>query len=384
MRNPRIVCLVVLCALIGLAPVCPAGQVKLSNDIAWVSASDSYKACVLQAWGGAGMRLRELAKSEKPGTWCVVLDADETIISNIEFEKELVMKGIPHTSEGWDKWCNEARATALPGAKEYCALVRELGGKVIVVTNREVPTKAATVKNLETLGFACDAVLLRGGPYAKDRTKTMRRDDIEKGTVKTLPEGESLPPLKILMLGGDQMHDLYDTSKYSFEQVKDRFARDLVILPNPIYGDWMRNGSYVEVPEPKAAAPAAPQEQSGSAPSAAGVLTPKDAKGKVGETVTVEGVVVGVRIRERGPHQLNFSDNPRESLSVVIFDKETFGDVKAKYEGKKIRVRGKVSEFRGASQIKATAPAQIEVLQAEDAGAAGGAVRKPGRVEVLQ
>lgn len=380
MRNSRIVYAVVLCALLGLAPVCPAGQVKLPNDIAWVSASDSYKACVLQTWVGAGMRLRELAKAEKPGTWCVVLDADETIISNIDFEKELVVKGIEHTSEGWDAWCNRAAATALPGAREYCALVRELGGRVVVITNREAPTKTATVKNLEALGFACDAVLFREGPYARDRAKTMRRDDIEKGTAKTLPGGKSLPPLKIVMLGGDQMHDLYDADRYSLEQVKDRFARDLVILPNPIYGDWMRNGLYVEAPGLKAA----PGNPGSAASSAAGVLTPQEAKGKVGETVIVEGVVAGVRVRERGPHQLNFSDNPREGLSVVIFDKEKFGDVRARYEGKKIRIRGRVSDYRGASQIKASDPAQIEVLQSEGAGAARGAVHEPDTADVLQ
>jgi len=372
MRIPRFMYAALLCALIGIAPMCPAGQVKLPNDIAWVSASDSYKACVLQTWMGAGMRLREIAKAEKPGTWCVVLDADETIISNIEFQKDLALKGTEHSSGSWDEWCNKGTATVLPGAKEYCALVRELGGKVIVITNREAPTKAATVKNLADLGFACDAVLFREGPYAKDRTKTARREDLEKGTLKTLPEGKSLPPLKILMLGGDQVHDLYDADKYSFEQVKDRFGRDLVILPNPMYVDWMKKGVYVEIAEAQppagetgkaGAAPAAKSGKSEPAQPGTGALTPKEAMGKVGEDVVVVGAIVDVRTRERGPDSLNFDKDPKEGLSVVIFEKEKFGDLKAKYEGKKIRVRGKVTEYRGAAQIKVSDPAKIEVVE---------------------
>ncbi|MEI6634706.1 MAG: HAD family acid phosphatase [Chlamydiota bacterium] len=361
MRMPRIMYAALLCALIGVAPMCPAAQVKLPNDIAWVSASDSYKACVLQTWMGAGMRLREIAKAEKPGTWCVVLDADETIISNIEFQKGLALKGTGHSSGSWDEWCNKGTATVLPGAKEYCALVRELGGKVIVITNREAPTKAATVKNLADLGFACDAVLFREGPYAKDRMKTARREDLQKGALKTLAEGRSLPPLKIVMLGGDQVHDLYDSEKLSFEQVKDRFGRDLIILPNPMYGDWMKNGVYVETAE--AQPPAGETGKEGAVPAAPGAITPKAAAGKIGEGVVVEGKVASVRTRERGPDSLYFEGEGKEGLSLALFDAGKSDDAKAKYEGKKIRVHGKVTEYRGAAQIKVSDPAKIEVLE---------------------
>lgn len=234
MRGYRIVFAALLCVLLGCAAAQPAARAKLPNDIAWCE-SDAYKACVLQAWDGGAMRLKGLAGAETPGAWCAVLDADETIISNMEFQKMLAVTGTRHSSANWNEWCEKARATALPGAKEYCALVRELGGKLIIVTNRDGKTREATIKNLDALGFAYDAVLFREGPYAKDRLKTMRRGDIEKGTVKTLPEGKTLPPLKILMLGGDQLHDLYNDEQLSFDQVKDRFAKDFIVLPNPMY-----------------------------------------------------------------------------------------------------------------------------------------------------
>ncbi|MDD5556176.1 MAG: HAD family acid phosphatase [bacterium] len=355
--------IVAVIALCSLAAGVQAARVQLPNDVAWVYASDAYKGCVMQAYLNAGLRLRGLAGEEKPGTWCVVLDADETIISNVRHQVNLSVKGISHSREVWNEWCNEGKAAALPGAKEFCALVRELGGKVIIITNRQEAVKDATIKNLDALGFAYDACLMREGPYAMDRSKTVRREAVEKGTVKTLPEGKSLPPLKILMLVGDQTHDLYNDKSASFDDVKERYGRDFVMIPNPMYGEWESRGGYevawAEAPA-KPAAPAAPASPAKpQEPGAA--LSPAEAKGMVGEEVVVEGTVVRVHTRERGPDMLNFDRNWREGLSVAVFNKERFGDLKAKYEGKNIRVRGKVSEYRGAAQIRVNDPSSIEL-----------------------
>lgn len=214
-------------------------QGKLSNGVAWVSRAAEYKCCVQQAYLGAQRRLHDLVKGEKEGGWCVVLDADETIISNVEFQAELDVKNISYSGVAWDDWCRKERATALPGAKELMALVKKLGGRVIIITNREGDVRQATIKNLDSLGLPYDACLLREGPYATDRNKTARRADVEKGSVKTLPEGKSLPPLKIIMRVGDQAHDLYDSGKLGFDDVKDRFGRDFVIIPNPMYGSFL-------------------------------------------------------------------------------------------------------------------------------------------------
>lgn len=102
--------------------------------------------------------------------------------------------------------------------------------------------------------------------------------------------------------------------------------------------------------------PAGPEE-------VAGILTWQEAMNNVGKKVTVEGTVVSVYIRERGPNMLNFDKDWRNSLSVAVFKKENFGDLKAEYEGKKIRVKGKVAEFRDTRQIKVYDPTQIEVIK---------------------
>ncbi|MCX6357920.1 MAG: hypothetical protein NT045_08635 [Candidatus Aureabacteria bacterium] len=212
----------------------------LSNGVAWVLRSDAYKACVAQAYADASCRLRELAAGAKSGGWCVVLDADETIISNAAFEAELDEKGTVHSDETWTAWCNREAATLLPGAREYCALVKSLGGRVIIITNREAPVRAATLKNLDRLGLPYDLCIFREGPYLRDSLKTTRRADIEAGEIKMLPGEKRLPPLRILMLAGDQMHDLYNPREKGFEQMRERFGKDLVAIPNPMYGDFMK------------------------------------------------------------------------------------------------------------------------------------------------
>ena len=68
-------------------------RITLSNDVQWVNHSIEYKLCVRQAYLNAIRRLEELAKNLKPGTWCVVLDTDETILSNIGFQKFLQASG---------------------------------------------------------------------------------------------------------------------------------------------------------------------------------------------------------------------------------------------------------------------------------------------------
>lgn len=47
---------------------------------------------------------------------------------------------------------------------------------------------------------------------------------------------------------GDSAHDLYDITKYKFEDVKDRIGKDLIIIPNPMYGSWSHlPEAYIEV-----------------------------------------------------------------------------------------------------------------------------------------
>ena len=362
MRKSSLFIVVLLSLLFVLPSVVPARE-KLPNDVVWVKRSTTYKCCVQQAYLNAMDRLRGLAEDKKAGTWCVVLDADETIISNVAFQ----MSGIPFSSKSWTEWCEKSAATALPGGEEFCALAQKLGGKVIIVTNRKGHLQAATEKNLKDIGFPYDVLLTRSGPYAKDKTKVMRREAIRTGTIKTLPAGMNLPPLEIVMLAGDQTHDLYDSHKLNFEDVKDRFAKDFIIIPNPMYGSWTRPPMYPEpyssrnISRPNTAAPAEKDTSSLKA------ITPEEAIDKVGEKVMVETEIVSVydpaSRGKGGPVKLNTSRDWNEGLTIILFNKDgSFGDP-SRFDGKKVRATGKVGTYHDTVQLTIGGPDDIEIVE---------------------
>lgn len=332
-----------------------AAQNIPGNDILWVRQSEAYECCVYQAYVNGMRRLRELAEGKEPGTWCVVLDADEMVISNVEFQEDFSVAGGKNFTAMWNAWCMRAEAEALPGAREFCELAKELGGRVIIVTNRKnPPLRGATEKNLKAQGIPYDACLLREGPYLNDRAKTMRREDVEKGTVKTLPEGMKLPPLDILMLAGDQTHDLYEHGA-GFDKVKDRFGKDLMIIPNPMYGDWARGGSYKKKAKRNAT------KGKKAADDTQQPITWQEAMQKVGQEVIVEGTIVDVYIPERGPAKMNFTKPWWKGLVLVVWKKEMYPNLTADYLDKRVRVRGKVTTYTGT---KGRTSYQIEINSA--------------------
>lgn len=236
--SPGALILLILFTCLLFAPAVASPHEKALNALIWVKYSDEYKFCCAQSYMDGSNRLKTLAKSLKPGTWCVVLDMDETIVSNVGYELEMLKKGLDFDYKLWNEWCARAEATPLPGAVEFARLARKMGGKVIVITNRDGESREGTLKNLKKIGFPFDACILMEGPYKKDKTKTERRKDLEFGKLQTLPGGEMLPPLRILMLAGDQEHDLFDSNKVSYQDALKRLEKDFIIIPNPIYGSW--------------------------------------------------------------------------------------------------------------------------------------------------
>lgn len=216
---------------------------RMSNSLSWVMGSDTYKECVLQTYLNAGDRLEWLCKGKQNGSWCVIFDTDETLLNNSLYQAELEASGGSYNEESWGKWCARMEATALPGVVDFCHQVQDRGGLVIIISNRRGNLMEATIGNLKKENIPFNACILKGGPYSSDDDKTIRRAKVRNGSVDwgsgaavTNPPGDDFPPLEILMLCGDQTHDLYDPAELTYQDVKKRFNRELVIIPNPMYG----------------------------------------------------------------------------------------------------------------------------------------------------
>ena len=66
----------------------------------------------------------------------VILDIDETVLDNSYYQARQVRDNSAFAAETWDRWCLEARATAIPGALEFTRDAEKRGVTVFYITNR--------------------------------------------------------------------------------------------------------------------------------------------------------------------------------------------------------------------------------------------------------
>ncbi|MBV9774213.1 MAG: hypothetical protein JO040_09710 [Gemmatimonadetes bacterium] len=215
------------------APAAAAAQPALPHDIHWVRNSAEYRALALQVYRDAGDRLRELSRGMAQGSWGVILDADETVLDNSEYQKRRALAGAGYSDESWNAWVRERAAGAVPGAPEFTRAVRELGGRVVIVTNRDEAVCAETRENLRKLDVAADLVLCR--PQGQS-DKNPRFQAVGAGTA-------GLPPLRVLEYVGDNIQDFPGLSQAArpTPAALEPFGRSYFMLPDPMYGSWERN-----------------------------------------------------------------------------------------------------------------------------------------------
>jgi 5'-nucleotidase (lipoprotein e(P4) family) len=230
----------------------------------WIQTSAEYRAAALQAYDEASEALPiALADSgwtaavEQEGDDfsalppAVVLDVDETVLDNSPQQARTILAGGSFDPEAWGAWVNEARAPAVPGAREFLALADSLGVAVFYVTNRDQPLEEATRRNLEAEGLPLDPeddrVLARGEREGWGSDKTSRREAIAER-------------YRIVLLVGDDFNDFVSARlpraerDRLVERYSDRWGDRWIMLPNPVYGSWegALYGEADETPEERA------------------------------------------------------------------------------------------------------------------------------------
>lgn len=208
---------------------------KATGALRWYQASAERRASYEQVFRLATERVTALARGRAAGTWAVVADADETLLDNSKAECADQVQGVTtHDPDRWTQWVLSEKADAVPGAAAFAAAVHKLGGRLIVVSNREdVPHRAATASNLAKVGIHVDVLLL-----AKDRT------DLDKNSRFRLIEevgvaSARLPAQKVLAYIGDNIKDFPYLSQVDIGDA-GQFGTRYFLLPNPVYGSWQR------------------------------------------------------------------------------------------------------------------------------------------------
>ncbi|MBK8249698.1 MAG: hypothetical protein IPK85_20200 [Gemmatimonadetes bacterium] len=209
----------------------PAPQVTYTS---WVTRSAEFGAITRQVYAQATDVVTRAAAGKGRGSWAVILDADETVISNLAYQLEREKLDSGFTPDSWNALTKRQAATSIPGAKAFLDHVRTLGGRVAIVTNRLDSECADSRANFDKLSLPWDLFLCRpnGGPSDKNPRFTA----VAAGA--GLPAAQSI---EVIAWIGDNILDfpaLDQSIRRQGDAAFARFGTRYFLLPNPMYGSW--------------------------------------------------------------------------------------------------------------------------------------------------
>ena len=198
----------------------------------WYQNAAEVDALYQQGYNVATNKLKELLKQPTNKPYSIVLDIDETVLSNIPFQVKMIKDGTAFNPKLWDEWVQKAEATPVAGAKEFLQFADKNKVQIYYISDRTDSQVDATIKNLEAQGLPVqgrDHLMFK---KEGDKSKEGRRQEVLKHT-------------NLVMLFGDNLVDFAEFSTKSeadrdkmFEQLKAEFGDKFIIFPNPMYGSW--------------------------------------------------------------------------------------------------------------------------------------------------
>jgi len=216
------------------ARTAPSVAAATTTATTWVERSAEYAATVLQAYRHATTQIESVATNHRSGTWAVVLDADETIITNLTYQLERERAGLGYSAESWSAWVKRREAVPMPGAVAFLTRIRALGGRIAIVTNRLVSECADTEAVFRTHQLVFDVMLCR--PDGTPSDKNHRFAQVAAGTWPG-----ATGPLEVIAFVGDNIQDfpsLTQAIRGQGEAGYAAFGVRFFIVPNPMYGSW--------------------------------------------------------------------------------------------------------------------------------------------------
>jgi len=212
----------------------PIAVRTIPNEIRWFRTSAEYRALTRQVYQLAADRLPELTRGMAAKSWAVILDADETVLDNSEYQRRRALDDSAYTEASWSAWVNERAGTAIPGAPEFTQRVHALGGRVVIVTNRAMSLCDATRANLVSIHVEADVVLCQP---PGESNKNPRFQRVQAGAA-----AEGVPALSVVEWIGDNILDFPDMTQdvRNDPSAFSDFGKRYFILPNPMYGSWQQ------------------------------------------------------------------------------------------------------------------------------------------------
>lgn len=239
----------------------PAPDPARDGGLLWVKHSAEYRAITEQVYAKA---TNDLPRFIEDSTWsvipgqddaahlpvAVVLDVDETVVNNIDFQLTF-----ERPFENWklDEWTRGTVATPVHGVREFVEAARAAGVTVFFVTNRPCepvqgiddpcPQRQWTIDDIGEVGIATDADhVFLSDERGWNREKSTRRYYIAETH-------------RVIMLIGDDLGDFVPcvrkkpyapctnnaTAADRMKMVENHghlWGNGWYILPNPMHGSW--------------------------------------------------------------------------------------------------------------------------------------------------
>jgi len=212
------------------------------NATLWARSSAEYEAVTLQVYRLARASL-DLALAdphwraalEQTGDYtglppAIVLDLDQSILDNTGYEVRIIRRLGKFSHASFGDWCREVDAPAIPGAKEFLDYAAERGVAVFYYSSRRENLRDCTARNLRALQL----------PFPEE-SRLLLNSGTSKSEYRAMIAGD----YRILLLVGDNLHDFVDGSRTDPSRRRDlvrthadRWGREWIVLPNPMYGDW--------------------------------------------------------------------------------------------------------------------------------------------------
>lgn len=251
--------LTITALLTGCATTQPEITNNNFNSTLWVQTAAEYEANSIQVYNSAenniDMALRDkswTAALEQGSNYslkppAIILDIDETVLDNSQYQAQLVLNDEQFSIQTWDNWIAMESAPAVPGAVDFINSMERLQVDVIYITNRECivrtdggpecPQKEDTIDNLLKVGIENvdpDHVFLKGEQPGWTPEKESRRKVVASNH-------------RVIMMFGDNFGDFLPIVSGNItpeeraelvEEYSEHWGRKWFILSNPTYGSW--------------------------------------------------------------------------------------------------------------------------------------------------
>lgn len=261
MKTTRTLTTAALVLLLGAcATEPPAYDPETDLGLFWVKYAAEYEAVTRQVYGNATRALPAFVADK---SWsalpfqkgaedlppAVILDVDETVINNVDFQISFER---PFENYKLDEWDQQHTAQPVPGVVEFVAAARAAGVTIFFLTNRPCeprdgeacPQKQTVIKALADIGISAtpEYLTLANEQPHWQREKLVRRQLIAETH-------------RVIMVIGDDLGDFVPCARKkvyepctepgtrasraaALEQYADFWGYGWYVLPNPMHGSW--------------------------------------------------------------------------------------------------------------------------------------------------